>query len=324
MADTLKNSPSPRLSRAEGPARAALCHATPVHSAQNSQHSIRSSTSSRGLLHHLSLHEYRKLQNTPPSATPPGKTLRRKAAASALNGLERVPSTKSSSSSIARLVPRPLHISLSAHQLTAHQSLPPSPPHLEEQYGSAKDPIRSQSAAPLGESALKQSPLADYSAKVRNWKPIKRLPKPHAHPPSAAPVISQFPLLETPTSSTDNAPSIGAQTTSSTFSLSRFPQPPQLVNISTPTSNDENAPPPLSTTFSTTAPATPPATPAVIHYRGASFDLVNPHDSLLFHDIETPTRDLDSIEYSPSRSAEEPLLQAEVNMLSTLIESRGC
>lgn len=84
------------------------------------------------------------------------------------------------------------------------------------------------------------------------------------------------------------------------------------MKVSTPISNDENVPPPLSSNFSTTAPATPPATPAVIHYRGASFDLVNPHDSLLFHDIETPTRDLDSIEYSPSRSAEEPLLQAEM------------
>jgi hypothetical protein len=34
----------------------------------------------------------------------------------------------------------------------------------------------------------------------------------------------------------------------------------------------------------------------------------------LFHDIETPSRDLDSSEYSPVRSSEEPLLQSEVSI----------
>ncbi|KAF3038005.1 hypothetical protein E8E12_008710 [Didymella heteroderae] len=51
------------------------------------------------------------------------------------------------------------------------------------------------------------------------------------------------------------------------------------------------------------SPITPPATPATIHYRGASFDLVNPHDSLQFHDIVTPSRDLDSSELFPLQSA---------------------
>lgn len=57
--------------------------------------------------------------------------------------------------------------------------------------------------------------------------------------------------------------------------------------------------------YSSTAPVTPPATPAIIHYRGASFDLVNPHDSLLLHDIVTPSQEFDSSDYLALRTSEE-------------------
>lgn len=59
--------------------------------------------------------------------------------------------------------------------------------------------------------------------------------------------------------------------------------------------------------FASTPPVTPPATPAVIHYRGASFDLVNPHNSLVLDNIVTPSREFDSSEYLPLRSSEDSL-----------------
>jgi hypothetical protein len=313
---------SPRLSPTE---RHGFELATPIHSPH---HSVNSSVSSRTPLHALSLHEYHKLQNTPTSqsATPPGKTLRRKAAASALNELERVPSVRRTPVSALRLSSRSLHSSKSAHQLTAYQPLPPSPPHFE-QTGPIDNSFRSQSAGPYtsGVSLLKEvtslrAPSAlSVSSKVGNWKPIKKLPKPsagwppkHIPPPPLNPEKSISPFQTTPTSSSDNVASSGAQTTPSTFSLSRFPHPPHLVNPSLSPPIYENATPSLNNSFATTAPATPPATPAVIHYRGTSFDLVNPHDSLLFHDIVTPSRELDSSEYLPLQSSEEPLLHHEV------------
>ncbi|KAF2713579.1 hypothetical protein K504DRAFT_472885 [Pleomassaria siparia CBS 279.74] len=292
----------------------ALDPATPVHSPH---HSIHSSTSSRTPIHTLSIHEYRKQQNTPTSqaSTPSGKTLRRKPAAPALNGVERV-------QSIARAPLRSLHFSQSAQQLTTHQPLPRSPPHLFPQQPLSDHAFRTQSAEPripggigpryqsTGHVDHGPSLRSNNPAKVSNFKPIKRLPKPstkgsaqsplHSPPAIVTSVRSRLsPLQTTSYSNPETQFSSDTQTTPSTFSLSRFPQPPHAFNPSLSPPIDENAPPPpyLSTTYTTTAPATPPATPAVIHYRGASFDLVNPHESLLFHDIVTPSRDLDSTDY---------------------------
>lgn len=58
---------------------------------------------------------------------------------------------------------------------------------------------------------------------------------------------------------------------------------------------------------------TPPATPAVVHYRGASFDLVNPHASLKLDAIETPSREIESQEYLPLQLYEDPLSLEEVS-----------
>jgi hypothetical protein len=85
-----------------------------------------------------------------------------------------------------------------------------------------------------------------------------------------------------------------------------------LLDLSFSPPNEENGVSLLNLGFATTAPATPPATPAVVHYRGTSFDVVNPHDSLLLHDIETPLRDSDSPEYYPTRSSAEPLFESEM------------
>ncbi|TKA79549.1 hypothetical protein B0A55_02735 [Friedmanniomyces simplex] len=63
-------------------------------------------------------------------------------------------------------------------------------------------------------------------------------------------------------------------TAGSTFTLSNFKFPP----------------PPGSNWAGHSADPTPPTSPATLHYRGASFDVVNPHASLLLgkNDIETP------------------------------------
>lgn len=82
------------------------------------------------------------------------------------------------------------------------------------------------------------------------------------------------------------------------LSLSRFPQPPRFQTLRE--TEREKA-----ISLATIAPVTPPATPATIHYRGTSFDLVNPHASLPYHDIVTPSRDFDSSELLTLRSSQE-------------------
>ncbi|PSN66685.1 hypothetical protein BS50DRAFT_587773 [Corynespora cassiicola Philippines] len=316
MASFVPYSHSPGLGAAEP--------VTPIHSPH---HSLHSSTSSRAPLQSLTLHEYRKQQNTPTShsATPPGKTLRRKAAAATLNGIERAPSFSRTPLSASRQPLRQLHPSHSAQQLTTHQAFPPSPPHFSHH----APPDRAFSAEPYQQKnrALNLRPLG--TSEVRGtFKPIKRLPKPQ--PPPPLPFASQTsipppplpplrssrarpsPLNTTPYTSSHTF-STDTQTTPSTFSLSRFPQPPPPIDPSLSPPNDENAPPHVTASFTTTAaPVTPPATPAVIHYRGTSFDLVNPRDSLLLHNIVTPSRDHDSTEYLPLRSSEDALVTPEM------------
>lgn len=333
MAEPLTDSPSPRVFQNNGYA-SALTHATPIHSAQNSLHSLRSSTSSRTPLHTLSLHEYRKLQRTPTplSQTPPGKLLRRKPAAIHLKEDERTAGDAAKSNSAAPLLSRPLHFSLSLQRRAGYQPLPPSPPHCSEYFEFTDKPCESRIAEPTdfgGEAA----PFAVNSVggfhketqKVGQWKTIKKLPRPRPRHPRSPLPSAQFPpcAFVTPLSPsysittpiTENTRSISAPTTTSTVSLSRFPQPPHSTRFESPSSFpfEGNALPRLGTSF-TTALVTPPATPAVIHYRGTSFDLVNPHDSLLLHDIETPCKDLDSVEGSPVQGIEDFTIELNVSL----------
>ncbi|KAF1851296.1 uncharacterized protein K460DRAFT_271764 [Cucurbitaria berberidis CBS 394.84] len=315
MASSSTHSHSPRVPGRPSPQMQANNPMTPVHSPH---HSVTSSISSRTPIHTLTIHEYRKQQHTPNSqkGTPSGKTLRRKAAASALSDIERIPSvirTKrlGSGSSL-----HPLHFSQSAQQLKPGQ-LP------FEQQAVPDLSFRSQSAEPRVQGGSTSSTLTvTLSGKVRHFNSRKRLPRP---PVATGPV--SFPLphanvksshpRRSPTAlnfSTELSHASDAQSTPtpSTFSLSRFPQPPQFADPSFSPPSDEREGTHINTLrFSTTAPATPPATPAtpaIIHYRGASFDLVNPHDSLLLHEIVTPSRDFDSSDFLPLRSSEEPLL----------------
>jgi hypothetical protein len=301
---------SPQMSNRASPPPQALVPApvTPLHSPH---HSLSSSVSSRTPIHNLSIHEYRKQQHTPipRTATPSGKTLRRKAAVPALNGAERAPSITQTTQPGSQSSLRALHASHSAQHLVPRTS--PSQQHLL-----SDQLFRSQSAEPRTQGgSISSISTTNSLGQVRVFNSRKRLPKPPAAnrsgplPPLA--IVTYLPPPPTDPSALDfsGEASCSSRTrdtpTASTFSLSRFPKPPHLSKPSFSPPQDEQERTRINTfSYATTAPATPPATPAVLHYRGASFDLVNPHDSLLLHDIVTPSRDFGSSEYLPVRSSE--------------------
>ncbi|KAF2846975.1 hypothetical protein T440DRAFT_404749 [Plenodomus tracheiphilus IPT5] len=293
----------------------------PITPAHSPHHSITSSAASRTPAHTITIHEYRKQQYTPvkPEEATPGKALRRKRAAAALNNVVRAPSVTSTtrSGSISSL--RPLHLSQSAYQLRPSQSA-----HVPDALPESS--FRSQSAVPnilTGSTSSESSDDPIAIGKVRIFNTRKRLPR----PPAATGLASIPPPLEDRQTtqqrrsqlpgvlsfSSDHARLSDAQTTPtlSTFSLSRFPQPPHHINASFSPPHGEGELYRVSAlSYSATAPATPPATPAIIHYRGASFDLVNPHDSLLLHNIVTPSREFDSSDYTALRTSEELFAQS--------------
>lgn len=319
MATYSSQSRSPRMSDLNSPQFQAGSPMTPVHSPH---HSVTSSVSSRTPIHTLTIHEYRKQQYTPISqkGTPSGKTLRRKPAASALSDIERVPSVASTKRSGSGSSLRPLHFSQSVQQLKSSQTPFQQQVLLDLAF-------RSQSAEPRVQSgSISSISTANLSGKVRHFNSRKRLPRPAA---ATGPVSYSLPLEHVKATQfqrsplpahlsicTEHSQSSDAQSTPalSTFSLSRFPQPPHSADptFSPPHDQKENTRT-NALSFATTAPATPPATPAIIHYRGTSFDLVNPHDSLLLHDIETPSRDFDSTDFLPRPAFEEPLEASEVS-----------
>lgn len=302
---------------------------TPVHSPH---HSVTSSAASRTPIHTLTIHEYRKQQHTPiPRAdTPSGKTLRRKPAAATLSEREGAPPASHSLRSGSGSSLRPLHFSQSVYQLKSDQS--PFPPQTNPGLS-----FRSQSAEPYGKGdSISSISTANSSGKVRHFNSRKRLPRPpattgslHIPPPPfvnvKAPQLWRPQLPAALRFSNDDLHSSDAQTTPtpSTFSLSRFPQPPNRGDppFSPPLDGRDTAR--VNTLrFSTTAPATPPATPAIIHYRGTSFDLVNPHDSLLLHDIVTPSKDFESSDNLLLRSEQSFDDFSDVSFCQILYNSR--
>lgn len=326
MATTEVCSPSPRVSQ-RVVSRAFAGHPiTPVHSPHPS---ITSSTASRTPSHTLTLHEYHKQQNTPivAEATTLRKTLRRKAAAEALKAVESAPlltkiTTSGSSSSL-----RPLHLSQSVNYLQSDQRPPRDV--------LPDSPFRPRSAKPHVQSGSTSSVSTVNSVdKVRSFNTRKRLPR----PPAATGPVSFFPPLENRQTagsgrlqlpaalsfSLENQYSSEAQTTPthSTISLSRFPKPPCHIDPFYSWPYNELRSPRVNTlSDSTNAPATPPATPATIHHHGTLFDLVNPHDSLLLHDIVTPSQQFGSSENLLSRTSEEFFAEtAEVCLFSDPLE----
>jgi hypothetical protein len=301
---------------------------TPDHPDHSPYGSLRSSLSLRTPVHTLTLHEYRKQQSTPVSRVeaPPRKTLRRKTAAFALNELERVPLVSRTLRSDSRSLSHPLHSSQSAYQLLPQQYPFESQPAQDQTFRSLSAEPRIQSGSATSEV------VSTTSSKFRQFGARKRLPRPtadrsRAPPPLAINTKASNQWAQPPRLIRYNPPSRASfladeprwsdapsTATPSTFSLSRFPQPPQLADPSFSPPPDDKAPSQANAfSFATAAPATPPATPAIIHYRGASFDLINPHPSLQYRDIVTPSRDLDSSEYLPLQTSEDQFeIYAEV------------
>jgi len=234
------------------------------------------------------LHEYRQQQADPaPPAETGAKQIKRKASAFGLNAIERVPSSPST----PRRAPRrsftpPQQRSTAevssvlpfsqAQSFVSISSPAPSiaiqPPPLQE---ASENQLEDPSSSEAEHFYRSHERYNDFS---KNFKPIKRLPRRSAlDPPVTAPLRS-------------SSSSAGGLTNSSTFSLSRFPQPPQFAEV-------DPSPPEPSRQYPVSE-ATAPSSPAVLHYRGASFDVVNPHKSLLFSSFETPgDRDAELTDY---------------------------
>lgn len=88
------------------------------------------------------------------------------------------------------------------------------------------------------------------------------------------------------------------------ISSSRFPSPPSRLNPNAVSAAEEEALPLAAlgpatiTPPSTPPPSTPP--PVVVHHRGASFDLINPHLSLNLDNIETPEHESSALFHASS------------------------
>ena len=283
---------------------------TPIHS----PHQSLSSTPSRTPVHTLTLHEYRKQQNTPsPQSITPGRRLKRKVAASGLNAIERIPPAPGTP---VQHFPPSSQARQQSDRRTGKTALQRSPSFTSLVATSHHQPFGSSSSAPQDPGGTNSDyPSTDEAEgfyrsgehfktfKKRTFKPIKHLPRPlplSARPPVPSPLRSD--------TSTENLLSSAGLTTGSTLSLSSFPQPPRFEEAVPLTQAGEPASPRANISITATAPATPPETPAVVHYRGASFDLVNPHQSLYLHNIETPAdRDADFVDYFQVRPSNELL-----------------
>ncbi|KAK8228822.1 hypothetical protein HDK90DRAFT_468336 [Phyllosticta capitalensis] len=251
---------------------------TPTPSPHPSLHS-RASVSSHPKP--LSLHEYRKQLSSPCTSDLAGsKRVKRKSAASSLK-------TATHASRVTFVEP---------HQPSFYGKGPP-----------VRNPLADESQPLLGPPSP-ESPVLDpfcrtHSGDVRLTSPQdasnllerplgfakklasrKRLPRPDniklAQPPL------RYSLCSDP-SSVDLLSSSGLSE-SSTFTLSKypFPLPPSGVRFS----NVKVLPasPHPQQDISLVLPDTPPATPATFHCRGASFDLVNPRQSLFNSNFEPP------------------------------------
>ncbi|KAL0264386.1 hypothetical protein SLS55_000335 [Diplodia seriata] len=293
--------------------------ATPVTPTHSPQPSIRSTSSVRSYtpIHSLSLHDYRKQQGSPRTPEPPGgRRLKRKAAATRLNASEREP-----------LLHRP-----------NPPQLPPSPPSTAHSEPNRREPSSSFTALRVSSfrslPALQQRPslglrdIARLNASSADLPPVnasrtpalprdfglgsrKRLPRPKdieiRRPLATSPIPTE-------PSSVDLLETAGLASTS-TFTLSKFPFPeppqPRPLNVWP----RESHPAPTSSLLDT-----PPATPALLHFRGTSFDVVNPHNSLYLSNLETPADQDEPNDYF-YRSSLDQLLPADMSPESAADEA---
>ncbi|KAK7550530.1 hypothetical protein JOL62DRAFT_555659 [Phyllosticta paracitricarpa] len=254
---------------------------TPLHSPHPSLHS-QSSLGSHS--QSLSLHEYRKQLSS--SCTPDlvgSKRIKRKTATSSLKPAKHSPR-------VTFAEPGQLLVDSqrsSGRKLQGDEAQPllaptsPDSPVLE----SSRDKHASyaRNASLQDTSKLLERPLS-FAKKLASRK---RLPRPDNINLTGARPRASF---HSENSSID-VQSSAEWSDSSTFTLSKypFPQPPSRVNIERFSGvNILPASPHLPQDATFTLPDTPPATPATLHYRGTSFDVVNPRKSLYNSNFEPP------------------------------------
>jgi len=304
---------------------------TPIHTphASGSSGSARVRTPGQ-----LSLHEYRKQQVTPsPPALLGQKTIKRKTGMSVLNRSEGRPSTPPEPHRLASPSPpaspeqhgptesaRP---SLSQvtyypefHHLVSRTPPPPTSTYLSTSIFSA--PLFAQDAALSGlhtttervdrRDALTRQEEHSHQLQPRgrggNFKPIKRLPR----PPPPDWLYPKSSRVQSQSSSDSQGPSQEALSSSSSLSLSKYEFPHPGLSHSAPPSVPSSAVETPSSKLESAA-----ATPKILHYRGTSFDLLNPHDSLRLSDVQSPPeRDNDQGGYFQALPSLEDLIQEEM------------
>jgi hypothetical protein len=234
------------------------------------------------------MHEYRKQQVTPspPVAVGQRSLKRRRGAPSGLNEIERISGPTDNTTSRLN--------SLLADPPTTHTRSSRLFPFTTRLDNSPTSSLRSAQYFSQTQSLLNSSvpTTAVESSKLRSFKSIKHLPRRESQHPQRVFATVSF----APSSSSSPALEARPATSSPTISLSRFPNPPGLGSPS-PSALASEWMPPQQQDDTAPRPPTPPrsAPPTVLHYRGASFDLVNPHNSLQERDIHTPAgRDSDS------------------------------
>ncbi|MBE7180015.1 MAG: hypothetical protein INR71_02210, partial [Terriglobus roseus] len=284
---------------------------TPVHTPQHSLSSTKSHTPGG---HRLSIHEYRKQQATPPSppsAASSDRRLKRRRGASGLNGVQRNASLASSarpsmesSRSLRSLLPaREVAGPTSFFSHIPPPSLASSSPDFRSFPGQSRLPlVFSPDLAAEGNIA---------GERTRNFRPIKHLPRKELSQPEQ--VFATISL--SPFEAVQGGPALVARpaTTSPTVPSARFSQLPRRTG----SAQSALAATQAGITHQTLqlpipSPQQPPhsAPPTVLHYRGVSFDLVNPHHSLNLSRIETPDlRHSDPPDYFQALpNADSPLL----------------
>lgn len=260
----------------------------------------------------LTLHEYRRQQAAPsPPASSEGKRLKRKPATSDLSTTGRLSPVSSPPRSNTSLsfsptfrLQRPEDDSEASLE---HGLLSPSFISLP---ATSQSPSFHPAESPSTDEAenFYRSTTSRFRDFSKSFKPIKHLPRPSqisTRPANPSPLRSE-------SSSSYLRPSIGGLTSSSTFSLSRFPQPPQAAYAEPSSERAQDQLPHRAASASAVESVHPgpTVTPTIVHTRGASFDVVNPHASLVVSDFETPAdRDVDLIDYFTNNSSENLLLQ---------------
>ena len=285
---------------------------TPLHSPHPSTSSVRSRTPGQ-----LSLHEYRKHQATPsPPAIAGQRTIRKKCAVSSLKRVEtsqqRAPLQFSSPSpppspppALADDFARSLNFSSSYRPIYPefqHLSSPFAQPQSNSEHPFVRQsPLRAQTVPAIVPPFVNDLPFtgnlnssqsnAKFTAIKGSFKTNKRLPHPKEVRNYQSPELNNF--ISSASCSYTSLVATGLTSTSS-FSLSRFefPDPPQAQPRAGPVTSTSIS---LHSHF---GHHTPPATPTILQYRGASFDLLNPHASLYLAEIRTPAEpDNDSADY---------------------------